>query len=157
MINTEFVNWLGEKVLTENASRYSIEVNFRTSWGEAKDHFIKLVLGYVMAALKQHQYHVKHVYTVKPFRILISTKQWDDGSWVGCLSYNNDHDSFMFSEGVYNKQRGTCTVIKTEKVTGESASDLSKEVAKKMMDLKHRHPYDGHKLNPVKQKRGPKK
>jgi hypothetical protein len=153
----EFTNWLGSRLLTESGARYSVEVNFRTQWKEAKDHFVKLVLGYVMAALKQAGYHVKHVYTVKPYRILVSTKQWDDGEWVGIVSFNDEHDCFVFSDGVYNKMRGSCSVAKTARCSGTSAAEISREVVTKMVELKSRHPRDGYHLNPAPQKRGPKK
>lgn len=153
----EFVNWLGERLLNESGTRYSVEVNFRTQWGEAKDHFVKLVLGYIMAAMKQHNYHVKHVYTVKPYRILISTKNWDDGEWIGVVSFNDEHDCFVYAEGVYNKMRGTCSITKDSpvKCTGTSAAEISKEVFNKLDKLRTKHPRDGYKLKPAEKKRGP--
>ncbi len=141
----------------ESGSRYSIEVNFRSTWKEAKEHFVKLVLGYVMAAMKQHGYHVKHVYTARPYRILISTRQWDDGEWCGIVSFNHDQDCWVFSEGVYSKMRQSCSVVKSAKIDAESASEITREVISKMSELKKRDPRDGAKLNPAKQKRGPRK
>lgn len=153
----EFINWLGERILNESGTRYSVEVNFRTQWKEAKDHFVKLVLGYIMAAMKQHNYHVKHVYTVKPYRILISTKNWEDGEWVGVVSFNEEHDCFVYSEGVYHKLRGTCSIAKESpvKCAGTSAAEISKEVFNKIDHLKSKHPRDGYKLKPAEKKRGP--
>jgi hypothetical protein len=97
------------------------------------------------------------VYTVKPYRILVSTKQWDDGEWVGIVSFNDEHDCFVFSDGVYNKMRGSCSVAKTARCSGTSAAEISREVVTKMVELKSRHPRDGYHLNPAPQKRGPKK
>jgi hypothetical protein len=153
----DFANWMGERLLTEAGSRYSIEVNFRTHWGEAKDHFVKLALGYVMAYLKQNGYHVKHVYTVKPYRILVSTKQWEDGEWVGIVSFNEKADKFVFTEGVYYKVRGTCSEVKSHWLEGKSAADIGRDVLGRMAELKKRDPRGGPKLNPGSLKRGPKK
>lgn len=154
----EFINWLGERLLTESGgTRYSIEVNFRTQWKEAREHFVRLVLGYVMAAMKQQGYHVKHVYTAKPFRILISTKQWDDGEWVGIVSYSESQQCFVFTEGVYYKLRNSCSEVKSEKCVGESAAEITREVINKMAELKKRDPRDGHRLNPAPKQRGPRK
>jgi hypothetical protein len=65
-------------------SRYSIEVNYRTKKDEALEGFAKIALGYVSAALKNHNYHTKHVFSEKPLRLMVSTRNWDDGEWVGC-------------------------------------------------------------------------
>jgi len=54
-----------------DASRYSVEVNFRSKPDEVLEAFAKIALGYVSAGIKQHNFHVKHVYTDKPIRILI--------------------------------------------------------------------------------------
>lgn len=146
-----------ENLLTESGTRYSIEVNFRTNFKEAMEHFSKLVLGYVMAALKQHKYHVKHVYTVKPYRILISTRQWDDGEWVGILTYNEEHNCFIFTPGVYSKMRGTASYgqSNSKKCTGTSAAEITKEVLNHMEDVKKKPLRDGERLKPINRKRGP--
>lgn len=144
-------------MLTEASTRYSVEVNFRTNLKEAMDHFSKLVLGYVMAALKQHNYHVKHVYTVKPYRILISTRQWDDGEWVGIVTYNEEHNCFIFTPGVYSKMRGTASYSQdgSKKCVGTSAAEITKEVLNHMEEVKKRPLRDGERLKPINRKRGP--
>lgn len=146
-----------EGLLTESGSRYSVEVNFRTNLKEAMDHFSKLVLGYVMAALKQHNYHVKHVYTQKPYRILISTRQWDDGEWVGIVTYNEEHNCFVFTPGVYSKMRGTASYQPngSKKCVGTSAAEITKEVLAHMDEVKKKPLRDGERLKPINRKRGP--
>lgn len=146
-----------EDVLSETSSRYSVEVNFRTNLKEAIDHFSKLVLGYVMAAMKQHNYHVKHVYTVKPYRILISTRQWDDGEWVGIVTYNEEHNCFIFTPGVYSKMRGTASYKPegSKKCVGTSAAEITKEVLNHMEEVKKKPLRDGERLKPINRKRGP--
>lgn len=146
-----------ENLLTEVSTRYSVEVNFRTNLKEAMDHFSKLVLGYVMAALKQHNYHVKHVYSVKPYRILISTRQWDDGEWVGIVTYNEEHNCFIFTPGVYSKMRGTASYSPngSKKCMGTSAAEITKEVLNHMEDVKKKPVRDGERLKPINRKRGP--
>lgn len=148
-----------ETLLTESGTRYSVEVNFRTDIKEALDHFAKLVLGYVMAAMKQHNYHVKHVYSAKPFRILISTRQWDDGEWVGILTYHEEHRCFVFTPGVYSKMRGNASFKPNASVkcVGTSASEVTRELLNKMSELKKKPLRDGEKLNPVQKKRGPQR
>ncbi len=44
------------------SARYSIEVNYRTSFEEAVNGFAKLTLGYVSAALKHSGFHIKNIY-----------------------------------------------------------------------------------------------
>jgi hypothetical protein len=146
-----------EELFTESGTRYSVEVNFRTNLKEAIDHFSKLVLGYVMASLKQHNYHVKHVYTVKPYRILISTRQWDDGEWVGIVTYNEEHNCFIFTPGVYSKMRGTASYSQTgsKKCMGTSAAEITKEVLNHMEEVKKKPLRDGERLKPINRKRGP--
>jgi hypothetical protein len=146
-----------ETLLLETGTRYSVEVNFRTNLTEALEHYAKLVLGYVMAALKQHNYHVKHVYTVKPYRILVSTRQWDDGEWVGIVTYNEEHKCFIFTPGVYSKMRGTASYKSdaSKKCVGTSAAEITREVLNHMEELKKKPLRDGERLKPINRKRGP--
>lgn len=152
-------NLVREFSLNEAATRYSVEVNFRTNLAEITDHFVKLCLGYIMAALKKHDYHVKHVFTTKPYRILISTKQWDDGEWVGIVCYNESHKCFMFVPGVYSKSRQTASFDNGngKKCIGTSASEITKEILSEMEELKKKPLRDGERLNPIHRKRGPQK
>lgn len=144
--------------MTESAdsTRYSVEVNYRTKADEVLDAHAKIVLGYVSAGLKQHNYHIKHVYTDKPIRILVSSRNWDDGEWVVVVSWNHEHRCFIVSKGFYNKDRNTISVQKSEKCQGENAFEITKQVYNMMHELKgqpdrHIYPY-----KPVPLKRGPK-
>lgn len=151
---------LGRDTLTEAGTRYSIEVNYRTSFEEVLDHFVKLALGYMMAALKQHGYHVKHVYSAKPFRILVSTRQWEDREWVGVVNYDYQHRCFVFHKGVFDKMRQTAKVAAegaSDRLSGTSASDVVRDLRQRMEALKGEPLRDGERLNPAPGKRGPKK
>ena len=86
--NTSLHDWQSTITETTTSTRYSIEINYRSNIEEMLDAFAKICLGYVSAALKQNKYHVKHVYEDKPIRILISSRNWDDGEWVGAVSFN---------------------------------------------------------------------
>lgn len=140
------------------ATRYSIEVNFRSKIKEALDHFAKIVLGYVSAALKQNNYHIKQVFEEKPVRIIVSSRNWDDGEWVGMVSFNPDHEggSFVISKGFYNKDRKTISVQSNQKCKGDSAADIAGELRNLMHGLKDKPDRHQEKLKPVPLKRGPK-
>lgn len=148
-----------ESLLLETGTRYSVEVNFRTNLKDALEHFSKLVLGYVMASMKQHNYHVKHVFTAKPYRILISSRQWDDGEWVGIVSYNEEHNCFIWTPGVFSKMRGTASYKPegSHKCVGTSAAEITREIINKMNELKKKPLRDGERLKPAHRKRGPQK
>ena len=141
----------------KNTTRYSIEINFLTKKDEAIDGFARMVLGYISAAMKKQGYHVKKVLDEKPFRIIISSRNWDDGEWTGLVSYNSDSGCFMISKGFFNRDRGTVSVQNTKTCSGDSANQITKELLGMMRKIA-RHP-DRHfaKLKPVHQKRGPKK
>ena len=109
-------------------SRYSIEVNYRTTSEEALEGFAKLCLGYISAALKKHGYHTKHVFTEKPLRLMVSSRNWDDGEWTGLVTWNPEHLCFIISKGFYNKTRSTVSVKKSMKCVGKSASEITKEL-----------------------------
>ena len=146
------------KFLCEDVSRYSIEVNYRTSKKEVLDAWAKLVLGFVSAALQKEGYHVKHVYSEKPLRILVSTNNWDDGAWTALLIYNHDHECFFVSSGFWNRDRRTVSIQRdTGKCAEDTASALVGKVLNFMYDLKRRDPRKINKLKPVPMKRGPKK
>lgn len=141
---------------TSDSTRYSVEVNYRTKPDEALDAFAKIALGYVSAGLKQHSFHVKHVYTEKPVRILVSSRNWDDGEWVVVVSWNPSHNCFIVSKGFYNKDRNTVSVQGSEKCKGENAFEITKQVYNMMHDLKGKPDRHQEKLKPVPLKRGPK-
>lgn len=144
--------------LTESAdsTRYSVEVNFRSKPDEVLDAFAKIALGYVSAGLKQHNFHVKHVYTDKPVRVLVSSRNWDDGEWVVVVTWNHEHKCFIVSKGFYNKDRNTVSVQGSEKCKGENAFEITKQVYNMMHDLKGKPDRHLEKLKPVPLKRGPK-
>jgi hypothetical protein len=113
-------------------------------------------LGYISAALKKAGYHTKHVYTEKPLRLLISSRNWDDGEWTGCVTWNPDHKCFILNKGIYNRDRQTISITKSEKCSGNSASEITKEVINTMHHLKDQPDNHREKLKPVPLKRGPK-
>lgn len=138
-------------------SRYSIEVNYRTKKEEALEGFAKICLGYVSAALKRHGYHTKHVFTEKPLRLLVSSRNWDDGEWVGLVSWNPSHECFVVSKGFYNKSKRTVNIQKSDKCTSDNAADISKDLHNMMNSLKGKPNNHVEKLKPVPLKRGPKR
>src|SRR4051812_29685865 len=101
----EFGIWLQKseknnlECLVENSDRYSVEVNYRTSWKELIDGYAKLVLGYVMAGMKNNGHHVKHVYTERPYRVIIAAHNWEDGQWVTSVLFNNNVNKFILADG----------------------------------------------------------
>ena len=141
---------------TVSTTRYSIEVNYRTTPDEALEAFAKLALGYVSAGLKQHNFHVKHVYTEKPLRVLVSSRNWDDGEWVGLVSWNPEHKCFIISKGFYNKDRKTVSIQSSEKCKGDNAAEITKHVYNMMHGLKGKPDRHVEKFKPVPLKRGPK-
>ena len=118
--------------LCEDVSRYSIEVNYRTSKKEVLDSWAKLVLGFVSAALQREGYHVKHVYSEKPQRILVSSGNWDDGSWTAVLLYNHTTECFVISSGFWNKDRRTVSI---QRDTGKCSEDTASELVSKMINF----------------------
>lgn len=144
--------------LCEDVSRYSIEVNYRSSKKEILDAWAKLVLGFVSASLQREGYHVKHVYSEKPLRILVSSNNWDDGSWTAILCYNHQYEYFVVSSGFWNKDRKTVSIQRdTGKCAEETASGLVTKMLNFMHDVKKRDPRKINTLKPVPMKRGPKK
>lgn len=137
-------------------SRYSIEVNYRTTLDEALTGYAKLVLGYVSAALKNHGYHTKNIFTESPLRLLVTTRNWDQGSWTGLISWNSDHKCFIISKGFYNKERKTISVQNTKKMEKFSAADIAKELNNMMHHLKDQPNREQDSLKAVAMKRGPK-
>jgi hypothetical protein len=137
-------------------SRYSVEVNYRTTGKDALDGFAKICLGYVSAAMKKHGYHTKHVFTEKPIRLLVSSRNWDDGTWTGCVTWNPEHKCFVLSRGFYNKDRKTLSIQKSDKCTSDSAAEITRELVNMMHHLKGQPDRHIEKMKPVPLKRGPK-
>lgn len=138
-------------------TRYSVEVNYRTSKDQALSNYAKIVLGYVSAALKKADYHVKMVFSEKPLRVLVSARNWDDGGWVGIVSFNEKLQMFVISKGYYNKDKKTVHVTDSEKHSGEeNAAEISSKLKKIMDDIKHEPDKQKEKLKGINLKRGPK-
>jgi hypothetical protein len=152
----DFNNWYQ---LRENNSRYSVQVNYRTSKKDILNGFAKIALAYVSAGLKQSGYHVKRIFEQDPLRVLVSSRNWDDGEWVGMVSFNPNVEGgcFVISRGFYNKDRKTISIQKSQKCQHDDASEIVKELRNMMNELKNKKDNHQEKLNPVKLKRGPKK
>lgn len=148
-----------KKLLNEVSStsaRYSVEVNYRTNVSETLEAFAKICLGYVSAAMKNFGYHVKHVYDDKPIRIIVAVRNWDDGEWVACLSWNSKLNGFVISKGFWRKDTKSVSSITNVRAKGDDAAELSKELRNILNDLKGRKDRHQEKLKPVPLKRGPK-
>ena len=141
--------------LNESAGRYSVEVNYRTTVTEVRESFAKLLLGYVSAALKERDYHVKKYFAEHPFRIIVSAKNWLDGEWVLVVSYYPQDDCFVVSRGFYNKDRDTVTVQSSERCVGHSAAEVFRSVYNMMHRIKDEPPHHVGGLKPIKGKTGP--
>lgn len=141
---------------TQN-TRYSVEVNYRTTKDQTLSNYAKIVLGYVSAALKKAEFHVKMVFSEKPLRVIVSARNWDDGGWVGIISFNEKLQMFIVSKGYYNKDKKTVNVVNSQKYDGEeNAAGLAAELKKMMTNLKHEPDKHKEKLKGVNLKRGPK-
>lgn len=147
-----------EEILLEGSqiARYSVEVNYRTEIGEVLNGFAKIALGYISAAMKKYGYHCKMVFTQKPFRAIISSRNWDDGEWVAVVCFNHENNHFEVGEGYFNKDRKSVSISKKEKTDDKSASDVVKKIKDLMETLKRKDKVDNTVLNPPHLKRGPK-
>jgi hypothetical protein len=152
-----FISWLKQQSdLNENNTRYSVEVNFRTKTDEVLKQAAKITLGYVSAALKKINYHVKQVFEEEPLRILISSRNWDNGEWVGLVSWNPQHNCYVISKGFYNKDRKSVSIQSTKKCEAENASEIFAQVKNMMHELKDKPDRKVQQLKKVPLKRGPK-
>ena len=134
MINyNDFIKKLNEG--SQNI-RYSVEVNFDTPKEDCLVSYAKIVLGYVSAAMKKMNYHVKLVFSHKPLRLIVASRNWDDGEWVGMISYNEEKDHFTLSKGFYNKLKKTVAVQDTSTISDAvNAKILSYKLRDMMKDL----------------------
>lgn len=151
-----FNNWLNEQQLNEADTRYSVEVNFRTKIDEVLTNAAKICLGYASAALKKADFHVRQVFEEKPLRILVSSRNWDDGEWVCLVSWNPEHKCYVISKGFYNKDRKSVSVQGSKHCSAENASEIANEVKNMMHGLKNEPDRHVQKLKKVPLKRGPK-
>ena len=157
---TSLQEWLSENLCeVTTATRYSVEVNFRSTPKEVLNAFAKICLGYVSAALKQRNFHVKHVFEQVPHRIIVSSRNWDDGEWTGMIYFLPNHDSgtFMIAKGFYDRRLKTVKVRSRQKCKGDSAAEMAKELINVMNDLQGKEDRHLEKLKAVPSKRGPKR
>ena len=148
----DFINWL----ITEADTRYSVEVNYRTNIDEVLDHVAKITLGYVSAAMKKSDFHVRQVFEEKPLRILISSRNWDNGEWVCVVSWNQHKRCYIISKGFYNKDRKTVSVQSSEGCKDQSAAEITRVAKNVMHSLKNKPDRHVEKLKKVPLKTGPK-
>lgn len=153
----DFIAWIRDKEqLNEADTRYSVEVNFRTKLDEVLKHAAKITLGYASAALKKDDFHVKQVFEDSTMRILVSTRNWDDGEWVCVTSWNPHHKCYVISKGFYNKGRKSVSIQGSEHSKADNASQLVSDIKNVMHDLKDKPDRKIEKLKKVPLKRGPK-
>jgi hypothetical protein len=149
----KFSEW---QLIKENNSRYSVGVDYNTNIKDILNGFAKISLGYVSSGMKKAGYHVKMVFDKEPYRVMVSSRNWDDGEWIGTVSFNAESNCFIISRGFYNKDRKTVAIQKSEKCKFDNPSEIVKELKSLMNDLKNKKDNHQEKLNPVKLKRGPK-
>ena len=148
-----FYKWLK---INESNTRYSVEVNYRTNSDEILEGFAKISLGYVSAAMKKNGYHVKQVFEEKPMRIIVSSRNWDDGEWAGLVSYSEKENCFIISNGFYNRERKSVSIQRSKKCKEKNSAEITKELINMMHSLKNQSDNHIEKLKPIKMKRGPK-
>lgn len=136
--------------------RYSIDTNFRTTVDDALESYAKISLGYVSAAMKKLGFHIKQIYNEKPLRVMVSSRNWDDGEWVAMVSWNPHHKCFFVSKGFYNKDRKSISIQSTDRCKEESASEITKKIRNIMHSLRSKPDRHNPKLKSVPLKRGPK-
>lgn len=155
----KFSDWMQKRLDEASNSKYSVEVNYRTKPSEVLEGFAKIALGYVSASLKRNGYHVKQVFDEHPIRIVVSSRNWDDGEWVGMISYKPKEEGgcFLMSNGFYNRDRKTVSVQRTEKCSKDNPAEMAKDLINMMYGLRHKKDRRVEKLKPIHRKRGPKK
>lgn len=136
--------------------RYSIDTNFRTTVDDALESYAKISLGYVSAAMKKMGFHIKQIYNEKPIRVMVSSRNWDDGEWVAMVTWNPHHKCFFVSKGFYNKDRKSISIQSTDRCKEESASEIVKKIRNMLHGLRHKPDRHHPKLKSVPLKRGPK-
>lgn len=154
-----FVDWLkSQSTINESSTRYSVEVNYRTSIDEVLEAYARITLGYVSAALKHADYHVKQVFDDGLLRILVSIRNWDDGGWVVVVSWNPKQKSFFITNGFYNKLSKSVGVKKEseKKSNSDNASEITNQVKNILHSLKTVKDRYVEKLKKVPLKRGPR-
>lgn len=151
-----FIDWLKAMPINESDTRYSIEVNYRSKTDEILRNAAKIVLGYASAALKKADMHVKQVFDEEPIRILVSSRNWDDGEWVCVASWNPSQKCYIISKGFFNKMRKSVAVQHSQKCDADNAAEIAAAVRNMMHSLKDTPDRHFEKLKKVPLKRGPK-
>ena len=147
-----------EFITESTTSRYSVEVNYRTRKQEVLEAAGKITLGYVSAALKQNGYHVKQLFDETPIRIVVSTRNFEEGEWVGFLIfYSKDGGKYVIANGFYNRGQKSVSLQTWKDAKGDSPAELAAEMRTVMFELKERKDRHLPNLKPVPLKRGPKK
>lgn len=151
----DFVGWL----ITEASSstKYSVEVNYRTAIDEVLINYAKISLGYASAGLKKADYHVKQVFDDNLPRIMVSQRNWDDGTWCTVVSWNPHHKCYFITKGFFRKD--TKSIVKQgehQKCNATNASDIVRDVKNIMHQLKDKPDKHMAKLKKVPLKTGPK-
>jgi hypothetical protein len=159
--HTKLSVWCAENILEyASSTRYSVEVNFRTKPKEALNAFAKIALGYVSAAMKQRDFRIKAVFEQEPYRIIASSRNWDDGEWDGMVYFLPDYQggTFMLAKGFYDERAKTIRIQGSPKICdGDSAAEITKELFNLMNSLKGKPDRHLEKLKSVPLKRGPKR
>jgi len=153
-----FIDWLKREPLNEADTRYSVEVNYRTKADEVLKNYAKICLGYASAALKKSDFHVRQVFEEQPLRLLVSSRNWDDGEHVGVVSWNPSQKCYFISKGFWNKDRKTVSIPdgNTQKCESDNAAEIVKDIKNVMHSLKDTPDRHVQKLKAVPLKRGPK-
>lgn len=146
-------------LLERTGVRFAVDINYGTDMGEVIDHYSQLCLGYLKKAFNNHGFPVKQVYSVKPYRLIISTRQWQDREWVGIVNFDEPTSSFVWHEGLYDKGRKTAGIPDgaSKKLSGKSAAALFDEIMPLLRALKDKPLRYGENLKPALRKRGPKR
>ena len=146
-------------LINEGAStRYSIEVNYRSHIDQILNSYAKIVLGYASAALKRDRLHVKQVFDDPVPRILVSSSDWNDGTWTIVSNWNKDLKSFIISRGFYRKDlKQVSKQGESRKSNASSSSELVSDIKEEMGKVKELPDRHIDPLKKVKLKTGPKR
>jgi hypothetical protein len=106
--------------------------------------------------MKNCGYHVKVVFNNNPLRVLVSSRNWDDGEWVSVVTFNPEMNCFIIAKGSYNKDKKTVSIHSSRKCDGKSASEITKDLRNQMEKVKKEKPIGSNTLQPANLKRGPK-
>lgn len=152
-----FMGWLSsQENLQEADTRYSVEVNFRTRIEEVLANAAKITLGYASAALKKAEFHVKQVFEEEPYRIMVSSRNWDDGEWVVMVHWYPPENCYVLSKGFYAKENKSVRVQNKSKIDAKNAAEITSAVKNALHNLKGVPDRHVEKLKKVPLKRGPK-